>query len=102
MKSLNSKAFSILEYAVLFIIVIGAFMIMRSFIQRGIYGAWANSGKTYGYGRQYDPQKTVECSFDQNSNVWYDRYCADSICKGVMACVPGAVSSCQTNSCKNM
>jgi hypothetical protein len=75
MKILNKKAVSIIEFSLLFIIVIGAFLIMKGYIQRGIYGKWQEAGKTMAFGRQYDPQKTIECSFDDQSNQWYDRNC---------------------------
>ena len=57
-----------IEYAVLFVIIIGAFLIMRNYIQRGVFGMWGQSGQSFGFGRQYDSQKTIECSFDEQSN----------------------------------
>jgi len=72
MRNLNNKAFSILEYTVLFVIIIGAFLIMRNYIQRGIYGNWGQSGQTFGFGRQYDPQKTIDCGFDDQANMGYE------------------------------
>ena len=78
MKILNKKAFSVIEYAVLFIIIIGAFLLMRDRIQRAIFGNWGQAGQSFAFGRQYDPQKTIECSFDEQLNLWYDRNCAES------------------------
>ena len=75
MNILNKKAVSIIEYTVLFIIVIGAFLVMSKYIQRGIFGNWGQSGKAFAFGRQYDAQKSVDCGFDEQSNVWYDRNC---------------------------
>ena len=102
MKILNKKAFSVVEYTVLFVIIIGAFLVMRNYIQRGFFGQWGQSGKSFAYGRQYDPQKTIECSFDEQSNVWYDRNCAQAACKGDSSCIEGVVSSCQTSSCNSV
>jgi len=59
MKIFNKNAFSVIEYAILFVIIIGAFLLMRDNIQRGIYGLWGQSGKSFAYGRQYDPQKQL-------------------------------------------
>jgi len=97
MRRLNNKAFSIVEYAVLFIIVIGAFVLMKSYIQRGLFGSWAQAGKGFSFGRQYDPQKTIECAFDDQTNQWYDRNCfKNSGCTlGDYACE----STCKANTC---
>ena len=75
MKIINNRAFAILEFALMFIIVIGAFIIMRNYIQRGAYGNWHKAGQAFAFGRQYDSQKTIECDFDQTYNQWYDRNC---------------------------
>ncbi len=75
MKKLNKKAISVIEYLVLFVIIIGAFLVMRNYMQHGIYGHWGNAGKSFAFGRQFDPQKTIECSFDEQSNQWYDHNC---------------------------
>ena len=105
MRLLNKKAFSVIEYAVLIVIIIGAFLVMRNNIQRGIFGMWGNSGQSFAFGRQYDSQKTVECSFDEQSNLWYDRNCFESLnnqeCSiGDTACQESIMSgACQTSSC---
>jgi len=99
---MNKKAFSVVEYTLLFVIIIGAFLVMRNYIQRGIFGLWEQSGKSFAFGRQYDPQKTIECSFDGQSNLWYDHNCAASQCpNGDSSCIEGAVAGCQTSSCTN-
>ncbi len=99
MEILNKKAFSVIEYMLLFVIVIGAFLAMRTYIQRGVFGMWQQSGQSLAYGRQYDSQKTIECDFDQQSGVWYDHNCAQSLCSGNSACIESAVASCQTSTC---
>jgi hypothetical protein len=100
MKTFNKRAFSVVEYTVLFVIIIGAFLIMRNYIQRGVFGMWGQSGQSLAFGRQYDPQKTVQCDFDEVTNVWYDHNCAASQCpNGDSNCIEGAVSGCRTSSC---
>jgi hypothetical protein len=105
MKMLNKKAFSVVEYTVLFIIVVGAFLIMRSYIQRGIYGEWGRSGQSLAFGRQYDPQKSIECGFDEQSNLWYDHNCVESQClSGSPSCMENVIAggSCAASSCAQL
>lgn len=64
-----------IEYVMMFVIVIGAFLVMRSYIQRGIFSMPAQAGKGFAFGRQYDPQTTIECSYDAQSGLWYDYNC---------------------------
>ena len=104
MKLINTKAFSIIEYAVLMIIIISAFLVMRNYIQRGIYGVWGQTGQSFAYGRQYDAQKTIECGFDGQLNLWYDRNCFNTksySCKGDTVCDEGVIASgvCATSTC---
>ena len=71
----SREAFSVIEYVVLVVIIIGAFVVMRNYIQRGIFALWKQDGDSLAFGRQYDSQKTIECAFDEVSNIWYDRQC---------------------------
>jgi len=75
MKILNKKAFSVVEYTILLVIIIGAYLVMRGYIQRGIFGQWEQTGQSFAFGRQYDPRKTIECSYDEQMNKWYDKNC---------------------------
>ena len=100
MKILNKKAFAVIEYALLFILVIGAFLVMRSYIQRGLFGSWEQTGQTFAYGRQYDPQTTVECGFDDLTNKWYDRNCFKS--QGCILGDPACESNCPNSSCNQL
>ena len=93
MKNLNIKAFSIIEYAILIVIIVGAYLVMQSYIQRGIFGNWGQTGQSFGFGRQYDPQKTIECAYDEQSNLWYDRNCFLSLSN--YDCTYGNVPACQ-------
>jgi hypothetical protein len=87
MKILNKKAFSVLEYVVLIVVIISAFLIMRNYIQNGIFGLWGQAGQSFAFGRQFDSQKTIECSFDQQSGLWYDYNCFQSTVNA--SCVSG-------------
>jgi hypothetical protein len=106
----NKKAFSIIEYTILIVIIIGAFLVLRGYVQRGIYGMWGQAGQGFGFGRQYDPQKTIECAYDEQSNRWYDRNCFEQgvgaltppCASGDTACEAPAISSCVVGSCSNV
>jgi hypothetical protein len=105
MNILNKKAFSILEYTVLFIIIVGAFLIMRNYIQRGIFGQWGKAGQGLAFGRQFDSQKSIECSYEEESNSWYDHNCVESQCPGGDPnCMEGIISngSCNASSCAQL
>jgi len=105
----NKKGLSVLEYAILVIIIISAFLVMRNYIQRGIYGVWGKTGQSFAFGRQYDSQKSIDCAFDEQSNLWYDRNCIDSLvnqeCTSGNPSCPEAIitnRSCQASSCSHL
>lgn len=50
------RAQSVVEYAVLLVIVIGAFIAMQSYMKRGMQGRW--KATVDDLGDQYDPSKT--------------------------------------------
>jgi len=58
----NRRGQSVLEFTVLMVIVIGAFIAMQLYVKRGIQGRWKSSIDDFG--EQYDPRLT-------NSDVVY-------------------------------
>ena len=58
----NRKGQTILEYTVIFIIILGVFIAMKDYIKRGVQGRWKSA--TDDFGDQYDPQYV-------NSNINY-------------------------------
>ena len=58
----NRKGQTILEYTVIFIIILGVMIAMKDYIKRGIQGRWKSA--TDDFGEQYDPQSV-------NSNIVY-------------------------------
>jgi len=96
MKIFKKQAFAVIEYVTILLIVMGAFLVMRSYIQRGIFSMHAKAGQGFAYGRQFDPQRTVECSYDGLTGIWYDENCfkAANCSLGGLACEQG----CLTNS----
>jgi len=97
MKILNKRAFSIIEYMFLIVIIVGAFMLLRGNIQRGIYGMWQKLGASFAFGRQYDSQKSVECEFDEQSNRWYDRNCFEQYVANLNPPCNSGDTSCEEN-----
>lgn len=103
----NKKAFSIIEYILLLVVIILAFIMLRPYIQRGMQGMWVKSGESFSYGRQYDSQKTIECAYyalNATNGVWYDRNCFEQVvgnqtnpscASGDSACETPAVFRCR-------
>ena len=50
----NRKGQTILEYTVIFIIILGVLIAMKDYIKRGVQGRWKSA--TDSFGDQYDPQ----------------------------------------------
>lgn len=76
----QKRATSILEYTILLVIVLAAFLVTQKYIVRGFAGRWKQVGDSFGYGLQYDPKKTAECVWHANpANAalgnWYSPSC---------------------------
>jgi len=72
----NLKAQAAIEYVVVIITILSAFLVFQKYITRGLVGHWKASGDAFGQGRQYDPNSTIRCAFDfQFTNTWYDQPC---------------------------
>ncbi len=103
----NSNGSSVTEYAVLIIIILTALYWMKGPIARTFYGRWKTAGDSFAFGRQYDPQRTVECAYyaspDGASKVWYDERCFDNrrgVCVtavDVAMCEAAVIQGCSGN-----
>ena len=69
---------SLIEYIVLIVLVLGAFLVFQKYITRGFAGRWKVVGESLGQGRIYDPKLTTECVFDPPFGVWYNKACVES------------------------
>lgn len=49
---------SILEYALLLAVAVTAFLGMQLYLKRAVLGHWKQSIDIFGFGRQYDAEKT--------------------------------------------
>ncbi len=58
----NRKGQALLEYTVIFIIILGVMIAMKDYMKRGIQGRWKSAADDFG--QQYDPQYI-------NSNIQY-------------------------------
>lgn len=53
------KGSSILEYAIIISLVVAALVAMSVYIRRAVCGKWRQAADSIGFGRQFDPDKTV-------------------------------------------
>ena len=65
---------SVLEFTIVFAVVMTAAVGMYKYIYRGIAGKWKQAGETFEL-RQFDPATTDECGFSPYEQVWYDSRC---------------------------
>lgn len=73
----KNKGFSIVEYSIFIVIILGALWVSKDMISRGIMGHWREAGDMFAFGRQYDPSRTLDCAFDGELNKWYEQSCFD-------------------------
>lgn len=65
-----------MEYVMLIVMIMAAFLVFQKYIARGFAGRWKSVGESLGQGRIYDPTRTTECIYDfQATNLWYDQNC---------------------------
>ena len=68
-----------LEFMLLTVFIIAAFIAMAPFITRGVAGRWKAAGDAFGSGRLYDPERTLRCRFLPDSGtgggLWYNADC---------------------------
>lgn len=99
---------SFLEFMVLIMIILTAYLIGQKYIVRAFSGRWKSVGDSLGQGRIYDPQQTLECAYDfQYTNSWYrvdcyDQRCADkclTVASNPTACSL-CIGSCAVDNCQ--
>ncbi len=101
LKRNHNQGYSIFEYVVLIILVLSALFIFRSYILKALNGKHKALGDAYGFGRQYDPKRTIACGYDDRINAWYDETCYENqrrLCaSGNEECDLAKVSLCHVN-----
>ena len=73
----KTSAVSTLEYVLLITIIMTAFLLTQKYILRAFAGRWRQVGDTFGFSRQYDPKKTTECLWYEETDTWYVPQCFD-------------------------
>ena len=102
---IKKKAQSTIEYLTLVAFIMGALLVSQKYIARAINGRWKGVGESFGFGRQYDPKKTIECAYDfQFLNVWYNAVCYEQRCdcqsvRATNVTCENCIISCQTLLC---
>jgi len=88
---------SLLEYIFLVTLILFGFLTFQKYITRGFVGRWQSTGESFGFGRQYDPNATVECAYDfQYTNQWYGVACYEANnCTRACKTVYGTPAACQ-------
>ena len=49
----------VIEYIVLVVVIIAALASMSEYIRRAVSGKWREVGDVFGFGRQYEPGRTI-------------------------------------------
>ena len=78
MRTSNCRAVSVIEYTLLVTMLLLTFIVMQKYVVRAISGRWKQVGDSFGFGRQYDPKKTLECGYSANGDFWYEIPLAES------------------------
>ncbi len=82
-RSPTRRASTIVEFVLMFLVVMGTMLIFQKAFMRAIAGRWKAVGDSYGFGRQYSPTRTFECAWAMHPTCavlddWYSVSCADA------------------------
>jgi hypothetical protein len=73
------RAFAVLEYVMMIIILATGLYMFRSYIQRGFQGQYRRTGESFGFTRQYNPGASRDCVMETLANatgpVTYEKGC---------------------------
>ena len=69
------RAFAVLEYVMMIIILAAGLYAFRNYIQRGFQGQYRKTGESFGFTRQYNPGASRDCAFDTDLKIWYEQGC---------------------------
>ena len=78
MSAQNKNAISTVEYLFFITLILFTLVAFQRYMANGLNGMWKRTGDSFGMGRQYDPNATIECGFDITTNKWYDALCLQS------------------------
>ena len=70
-----------IEFVTLIMFILAAFIVFQKYIVRGFTGRWKGVGDSFGQGKIYDPNRSIECAYDPiYTQLWYDRKCYEDNC----------------------
>lgn len=102
----SRRAFAVLEYVMLMIIILASLFSFRVFMQRALNGQYRKVGDSMAFSRQYAINRTIDCAYDDKMGIWYaqacfsnkvlQNHCATNASYG--ACINTVMNSCQ-NGC---
>lgn len=75
---MNKRAISTIEYMMLIMLIIGALIWMKPYMQRAIQGQGKTAGDSFGFSRQYERGQVADCAYavlPSGQGVWYDDTC---------------------------
>ena len=81
LKKLSARrATSVIEYVIIIVILMYAFLAAQKYIVRAMAGRWKAAGDTFGMERQFNLSNTVECGYLATDHiprgyVWYEKKC---------------------------
>jgi hypothetical protein len=73
----NRRAYSVLEYLVIFVVVIAALLVLGSYIHSAMQGQFRTAGATMADLRQHETS-SQDCAYDDQLGIWYSVACVDN------------------------
>lgn len=77
MKWRSLRGISILEYTVFIVVLLSAFLAFRFYFTGAYNGQMRKAGESFAFGRQYDPRRSITCTYDDKLYIWYSDACYD-------------------------
>ena len=71
----RQRAFGLLEYTALIIIILAGLLAFGPYIQHAMQGQYRKVGEGFGFLRQYNAAASVDCAYDDQNKVWYSQAC---------------------------
>ncbi len=54
---MKTKGLTIIEYAILITVIVGALLAMQAYVGKAICGRWRQAADSIGFGMQYEPAR---------------------------------------------
>ena len=75
LRNKQRRAFAVLEYVMLVLILLMGLVGFRIYIERGFQGQFRKAGESFGFLRQYNPGASRDCAFEPSLGIWYETGC---------------------------